>query len=1006
MKKSKENESGRSMLEMLGVLVLLMLLTLGGLHVWGLLRSDVITKDVTTAVMEEAVIRQHALRAKSSDTADEISREAAHDVKLTVENGIDGAMSDYFWVKTDALSEEVCDSMLKKAQEMQADENNDGKLGLIAIMNSEGQKITSCSEDKTKNVLQYLFQKEPGYHLHGLYPWWVPHEGCSERAIPNGGSVTNGVLTCRAGYYKTGYGTCNETCKPCTSNTYRAEETTTENSSCTICEEPARVNSSRTSCDCYSVGEECTDEGRKGLYDANCTCEIGRCHEEDWCEEGKRCCDDSRCCECETDEPCPTCPENKPYWNGTQCVACRTDDDCGDNEYCSDGSHTCQTACTDGKSTYNKETQTCICNEDYHGGSYNRGASSSCFRCGEGAYLNKPYWNGTQCVVCRTDDDCGDNEYCNDGFHTCQTACTDGKSTYNKEAQTCVCNEGYRGGFYNRGMSSACYKCGEGTYSNKKYWDNDLETCVGCLTDTNCDDDEHCAGAGASRFCQKVCNGFAETTCHPSCSASNHKISGNYASTTTACDNQAHKHCGNPSNASERGRCLCDINYVLREDGSCRNGCDEFSATTCTTACSASGMSATYTYASSGTSCGTHQVCNGSGTCVCDKGYELKNNVCTAVAAGWYKDTIGNSGAKQCPAGTYNGSTGATSVSSCVKCPAGTYSAAGASACTNCPAGKYSSSTGSTSCTNCPAGKYSSAGASACTNCPAGKYSSAGASACTNCPAGKYSAAGASACTNCPAGKYSAAGATSCTCCPAGQYSAAGAASCTSCPAGKYSAACASSCTNCPAGKYGPSSGLTSCTDCPVGKYSSAGASSCTSCPNGKTTSGTGATASSSCFCPAGKVILNGTCQNCPSCGTCSGQNATTFTCGANCYKDGNTCKACTGSGLKKSGTVYVCPKKCFRTFSGDKDRDGRLYGTVSGNGSSHRWNGDIAWGACQKDDFWCPGHTTTKPFTFTKTSGASSASGWVIIDKPAGLSNATSSTRWTCTGTNNAILR
>ena len=58
--KKKWNESGRSMIETLGVLVLLILLTLGGIQVFGLLYTNVVAKAVTESVVNQASVRRHA----------------------------------------------------------------------------------------------------------------------------------------------------------------------------------------------------------------------------------------------------------------------------------------------------------------------------------------------------------------------------------------------------------------------------------------------------------------------------------------------------------------------------------------------------------------------------------------------------------------------------------------------------------------------------------------------------------------------------------------------------------------------------------------------------------------------------------------------------------------------------------------------------------------------------------------------------------------------------------
>ncbi len=723
MKKNKKNESGRSIIEMLGVLALLMLLTLGGLQLFGQMQAGVVAKDLSGAIVEEALIRQHALKGKPSNKKDTISRQGPHGISFEIENGVDGDMGDYFWVKTNALSQEVCEALLKKAQELQNGENNNN-LGLLAVMDEDGKRVTSCTSKEKKQIpsLQYLFQKNPGYHLHGLYPWWIPQkegeeegtEVCEERVMPNGGFIDNEQLECHAGYYKTGTG-CDVTCKVCPGNTISDEKAT----ECVDCEEGTQANETHTECVCHQVGKSCIGEhGKKGLYDENCNCIEGACINNNDCEEGERCPNEDTCQECEVGDHC--CEEPKPYWGGVSCVECTQDSHCGENQYCNN--YQCEEACKN-DATYNKETHKCICNEPTYHGSYNRGSASTCYTCQD----DTPKWNGTACVACLEDSDCNDDEFC---------------STENA--------------------------------------------------------------------CQKVCNGFTKNVCTTECKGERHKAWYTVLDRVTdkpllVCPKGS---CTSDGYCPEPVEATCQDGYWMNADGDCVNECTGFTGTQCRTACTPDEAGkAQFTNAPATTECGNNARCDGQGACVC----------------------------------LYGG----TQPSNCYTCKPNT-------------------------------------------------------------------------------------------------------------------------------------------TD---------------GCTNGRICNSSGTT----CYCPSGKVIINGICQDCPANAACSGNDATTFTCTANYYENGNVCSACTGSGLIKSGTVQVCPNKCFRTFSGDKDNDGRLYGTVSGNGGSKTWTGDIAWGRCQKDDFWCPGHNVTKPFTFNKTSNASSASGWVIINTPPGYPTNSSSARWTCTGTNDA---
>lgn len=151
--------------------------------------------------------------------------------------------------------------------------------------------------------------------------------------------------------------------------------------------------------------------------------------------------------------------------------------------------------------------------------------------------------------------------------------------------------------------------------------------------------------------------------------------------------------------------------------------------------------------------------------------------------------------------------------------------------CLNCPAGYASSSWASSSCTKCAAGTYAAAGSTLCSTCPAGTYSAAGAAECGVCDAGSSSEAGASSCSTCEAGKYSLAGGL-CTNCAGGSFSSeSGATACTTCEAGTYAATGASVCSDCDPGYFAEAEGSNVCQECPQNTFAAlAGATTCTQC--------------------------------------------------------------------------------------------------------------------------------------------------------------------------------
>ena len=164
---------------------------------------------------------------------------------------------------------------------------------------------------------------------------------------------------------------------------------------------------------------------------------------------------------------------------------------------------------------------------------------------------------------------------------------------------------------------------------------------------------------------------------------------------------------------------------------------------------------------------------------------------CTLCPVGSYSVGAGSVGCEACPANQLTSSTGSTSSSKCERCPPGsvfsnsfygfvcakcppnTYWNAETLKCSNCGAGTEFTGTGATSsssCTRCPAGSASFLGKDgvSCTTCDAGSFAVAGQRTCQYCPRGTFGdKTGASACTPCPANTYGqGSGARICVSCP------------------------------------------------------------------------------------------------------------------------------------------------------------------------------------------------------------------------------------------------
>ena len=153
-------------------------------------------------------------------------------------------------------------------------------------------------------------------------------------------------------------------------------------------------------------------------------------------------------------------------------------------------------------------------------------------------------------------------------------------------------------------------------------------------------------------------------------------------------------------------------------------------------------------------------------------------------------------------------------------CPAGSFSVAGAAECTSCAAGTYQKDAGKDVCTSCPNNATCTGTGNTTFACSNGYYrTSATASSCTKCGAG-YACSGGIR-TQCTAGTYSAAGSSSCSACPSGKWQKdAGQSSCDNCPT---NATCTATAFTCNGGYYRTSASSTSCSKCGAGKTSTAG---------------------------------------------------------------------------------------------------------------------------------------------------------------------------------------
>jgi hypothetical protein len=218
---------------------------------------------------------------------------------------------------------------------------------------------------------------------------------------------------------------------------------------------------------------------------------------------------------------------------------------------------------------------------------------------------------------------------------------------------------------------------------------------------------------------------------------------------------------------------------------------------------------------------------------------------CKAAAPGYYQDLVGQSGQKDCLAGTY---TGASVQTQCSQCEMGRSQAEDRKgACDVCATGKYQNVMGQTTCTVCMPGRIAPASETEnCALCAEGRFQGASEqTTCGACAPGYWTSAagGASACEACTPGRVWIDGNIGCQDCGIGRYSSATAyisvptdpVDCTATDAGSFANVTGTVVPlNCAPGDVQPLSGRTVCDQCAAGRAADVPTNTCYDCAVGE----------------------------------------------------------------------------------------------------------------------------------------------------------------------------
>ncbi len=451
----KKKEQGRSTLEIIGVLAVLVFLTLGGLQVYSAVQSSLMAEHLEKSVLEEATIKKHE-NSKSDDTdAHEVSHQGPYNTTITSQNGTVGTEQVLFWVTINDINviaeQKVCQKLLDSKNITDQE-----WLGLKTIL-VNGQIVENCPAEI--QTITYYFQKRKTVNLEDIL---LDNPDCQNPICPTHATCANGQITiCDAGYKISSNG-CE--CVKCTGRV-RCDGVNEQE-----CDEGTKPNANHTQCAPCKAGEKdelCCPNGAVVSNEKDCDCEGNPdCPSDFVCVEGK--------CTCQDQAPCPLCKDkSEKCWDEAQkqCIAC------------SPSSFTTQDTCTQNDFQWCEAVEECKlktdeCPEcDEHTDCANATpkcdtATQTCEACPD----ETPAWNGTTCVTCA--DNNSDTPVWDATGKTCVT-CAEADSTkpnWDATSKTCVsCQRHYD-------VTGDGYQC---PASTPYCLDGTCKTCtqVGAMTD-------------------------------------------------------------------------------------------------------------------------------------------------------------------------------------------------------------------------------------------------------------------------------------------------------------------------------------------------------------------------------------------------------------------------------------------------------------------------------------------------------------------------------------------
>ena len=263
----KKAQFGRSILEVLSVLVIIALITVAGIRLWQEARLE---SQTHTLAQRLASIKNSRLLSMNAHAGERMSRteKGPYDTIFTIENGVGNKNKDWFWIDVKTNSSSLCGALAEfdMGAEYTKDEcESTSNVTFYFLKFPEADSSTTPDKDSQPRECPANAVCDSDFNPIGCVDGYFLSDGNCAECPENHSICENDSFECKNGYYKNG----NE-CTSCGSGVVTCDE----NGNPTECEEGYYLKDGQC-VECPEHYETCGDDDftcQDGYYKNGNTC--------------------------------------------------------------------------------------------------------------------------------------------------------------------------------------------------------------------------------------------------------------------------------------------------------------------------------------------------------------------------------------------------------------------------------------------------------------------------------------------------------------------------------------------------------------------------------------------------------------------------------------------------------------------------------------------------------------------------------------------------------------